>query len=91
MRKRLIESKKSFFNPADVLGFLCPSFRQQKIVLDNPCKACYNILMKKRKKNTKRKSRNPVAKFARLFAHARTFVDRTKYSKKIKHKGEEQE
>jgi hypothetical protein len=39
MRKRLIESKKSFFNPANVLGFLCPSFRQQKIVLDNPCEA----------------------------------------------------
>jgi hypothetical protein len=47
--------------------------------------------MKKRKKNTKRKNPNPVAKFARYFAHARTFADRTKYSKKIKHKGNEQE
>ena len=47
--------------------------------------------MKKRKKNTKRKIPNPVAKFAQFFAHARTFTDRTKYSKKIKHKEQSEE
>jgi len=47
--------------------------------------------MKKRKKNTKRKIPNPVAKFAQFFAHARTFKDRSKYSKKVKHKGKEEE
>jgi len=47
--------------------------------------------MKKRKKNTKRKIPNPVAKFAQFFAHARTFTDRSKYSKKVKHKGKQEE
>jgi hypothetical protein len=47
--------------------------------------------MKKRKKNTKRKIPNPVAKFAQFFAHARTFSDRTKYCKKEKHKGQVEE
>jgi len=39
MRKLSHQSKKSFFNPANVLGFLCPPFRQQKIVLDNSLSA----------------------------------------------------
>jgi hypothetical protein len=47
--------------------------------------------MKKRNKNTKTIKSNPVAKFARFFAHAVTMRDRTKYSKKQKHKGQEEE
>jgi hypothetical protein len=47
--------------------------------------------MKKRKKNTKRKIPNPVAKFARFFAHAVTMRDRSKYSRNVKHSGKEEE
>ena len=47
--------------------------------------------MKKRNKNTKTKKSNPVAKFARFFAHAVTMRDRSKYSRNIKHIGKEEE
>jgi len=47
--------------------------------------------MKKRNKNTKTKKSNPVAKFARFFAHAVTMRDRSKYSRNIKHSGKEEE
>jgi len=45
--------------------------------------------MKKEQKNTKRKKFNPVAKFARLFNRATKFRDRSKYSRKVKHKDKE--
>ena len=45
--------------------------------------------MKKRTKNTKRKNFNPVAKFARVFNRACKMRDRTKYSRKQKHKDKE--
>ena len=44
--------------------------------------------MKKRNKNTTTKKSNPVAKFARFFAHAVTMRDRSKYSRNDKHKGQ---
>lgn len=47
--------------------------------------------MKNKKKNTKRKIPNPVAKFAQFFAHARIFKDKSKYSRKDKHKGKLEE
>jgi len=37
----------------------------------------------------KNKKQNIVAKYARKFVKAVTMRDRTKYSKKVKHKGEE--
>jgi len=47
--------------------------------------------MKKRNKNTKTKKSNPVAKFARFFAHAVTMRDRSKYFRNNKHTRQEQE
>jgi hypothetical protein len=58
---------------------------KSKKILDKILKLLYNIhIMKKNKKQ------NIVAKYARKFVKAVTMRDRTKYSKKLKHKGDEE-
>ena len=56
---------------------------KSKKILDKILKLLYNNLIMKNKKQ------NIVAKYARKFVKAVTMRDRTKYSKKVKHKGEE--